>query len=148
MDLWFNSHYFHDDEKKEIEEDLKKVEEMVIKDASIVATTLTRAYLKDSIQTRRFDTVILDEASMAPIPALWIAASVAEKNAVVVGDPKQLPPIVLSSHALSQKWLGRDIFEVAGLEDGSQYSCLVNLKRQSRMHPYTSSITNNLFYHV
>lgn len=136
-----------DSELKEIEEALKKVEELVIKDASIVATTLTRAYLKDSIQTRRFDTVILDEASMAPIPALWIAASVAEKNAVVVGDPKQLPPIVLSSHALSQKWLGRDIFEVAGLEDGSQYSCLVNLKRQYRMHPDISSIPNNLFYH-
>ncbi len=133
-------------ELKEIENALKKVEELVIKDASIIATTLTRAYLKDSIQTRRFDTVILDEASMAPIPALWIAASVAEKNAVVVGDPQQLPPIVLSSHALSQKWLGRDIFEIAGFTNNSQHSCLVNLKRQYRMHPEISSIPNELIY--
>ncbi len=135
-----------DSELKEIEETLKKVEELVIKDASIVATTLTRAYLKDSIQNHRFDTVILDEASMAPIPSLWIAASVAEKNAVVVGDWKQLPPIVLSSHALSKKWLGRDIFEVAGLDDDYQHSCRIDLKRQYRMHPDISSIPNMLIY--
>lgn len=67
-----------------------------------MATTLTRAYLRDSIQLRRFDTVVLDEASMAPIPALWIAASLADKNAVVVGDYKQLPPIVVSEHDLAQ----------------------------------------------
>ncbi len=136
-----------DSELKEIEEALKKVEELVIKDASIVATTLTRAYLKDSIQTRRFDTVILDEASMAPIPALWIAASVAEKNAVVVGDWKQLPPIVLSTHELSKKWLGRDIFEVAGLTNNFQHSYLIELKEQYRMHPDISSIPNELIYH-
>ena len=128
-----------------IEESLKRVEEIVIKEASIVATTLTRAYLKDSIQGRRFDTVILDEASMAPIPALWIAASIADKNGVVVGDPKQLPPIVLSSHSLSQTWLGRDIFEVAEIEKSSP-SCFIELRRQYRMHPDISSIPNKLIY--
>ncbi|NQT92267.1 MAG: AAA family ATPase, partial [Lentisphaerae bacterium] len=46
-----------------IDEELKKVEESVIADAVVVATTLTRAYLRDAIQNRRFDTVILDEAS-------------------------------------------------------------------------------------
>jgi superfamily I DNA and/or RNA helicase len=134
-------------ELDDIEEALKKVEELVIKDASIVATTLTRAYLKDSIQERRFDTVILDEASMAPIPALWIAASVAENNAVVVGDWKQLPPIVLSTHTLSKKWLGRDIFEVAELTNNFQHSYLIELKEQYRMHPDISSIPNELIYH-
>lgn len=133
-------------EISEIEESLKKVEELVIKDAVIVATTLTRAYLKDSIQNRCFDTVILDEASMAPIPALWIAASIAEKNAVVVGDWRQLPPIVLSSHPLSEKWLGRDIFEVAGLVNNANEPRLIDLKRQYRMHPSISSIPNALFY--
>jgi len=132
-------------ELNDIEEELKRVEELVIKDASIIATTLTRAYLKDSIQNRRFDTVILDEASMAPIPALWIAASIADENAVVVGDPKQLPPIVLSSHILSQKWLGLDIFEVAEI-DKSSTSCLIELRRQYRMHPEISSIPNELIY--
>ena len=51
-----------------INEQLKHVEETIISEARIIATTLTRAYLRDTIQARRFDTVILDEASMAPIP--------------------------------------------------------------------------------
>ena len=52
---------------------------------------------------------------MAPIPALYVAASLADQNALAVGDFKQLPPIVQSGHDLSVRWLGRDVFEVAGI---------------------------------
>ncbi|MGB2806780.1 MAG: AAA domain-containing protein [Sedimentisphaerales bacterium] len=126
----------------QIEETLKKVEQLVIADATVVATTLTRAYLRDSIQTRRFDTVILDEASMAPIPALWIAASIADSNAVVVGDDKQLPPVVISERDLAIKWLGRDIFEVANVK----LPYKVTLEEQHRMHPDISRIPNTFIY--
>ena len=129
---------------KEIDEALEKVEELVISEASIIATTLTRAYLRDSIQSRRFDTVILDEASMAPIPALWIAASIADSNAIVVGDHKQLPPIVMSHHDLAKTWLGRDIFDVAKITGSEPFSS--ELCCQYRMHPYISSIANELIY--
>lgn len=130
-----------------IKEVLKRIEEIIISEATIVATTLTRAYLRDAIQARRFDTVILDEASMAPIPALWVAASLSIKNAVVVGDPKQLPPIVISDKEMPQKWLGKDIFYVAGLSDGnSQPPYLVELLEQHRMHPDISAISNHLIY--
>ena len=76
---------------------LARVEELVIEDAKVVATTLTSAYLRDAIQHRRFDTVILDEASMAPVPALWMAAGLATANVIAVGDFRQLPPIVQSN---------------------------------------------------
>ncbi|MGO8762561.1 MAG: AAA domain-containing protein [Desulfobaccales bacterium] len=127
-----------------IDEELKKIEDIIISEAFIVATTLTRAYLRDSIQLRRFDTVILDEASMAPIPALWIAASIADSNAIVVGDPKQLPPIVMSDHNLAKEWLGRDIFNVAKITGSEPFSA--ELLCQYRMHPFISSIANELFY--
>lgn len=131
----------------EIEDILRRIEEIVIAEAMVVATTLTRAYLRDSIQARRFDTVILDEASMAPIPALWVAASLAEANAVVVGDFRQLPPIVLSSHEMAQKWLGRDIFKVAGLtQPDTTPGHFVSLNVQYRMHPAISAIPNALVY--
>ena len=131
----------------QIEESLKKIEEFVIADAVVVATTLTRAYLRDSIQSRRFDTVILDEASMAPIPALWVAASLAETNAVVVGDPKQLPPIVISQTQLAKRWLGRDIFDEVGLTSYAvRKPHLVTLKTQYRMHPEISAIPSTLVY--
>ncbi len=135
----------------EIDEKLKTVEQAVIAEATIVATTLTRAYLRDTIQARRFDTVILDEASMAPIPALWIAASIANANAVLVGDFKQLPPIVQSTHPLAKKWLGRDVFEVADLtsSDGCPPfpDILCPLFEQRRMHPAISAIPNTFVYH-
>jgi DNA polymerase III delta prime subunit len=127
-----------------IEEDLKRVAELVIADAKVVATTLTRAYLRDAIQGRRFDTVIVDEASMAPIPALWVAASVATSAAVIVGDPQQLPPIVISTHDLAEKWLGRDVFEVAGVT--RQHPCFKQLREQYRMHPAISAVPNALIY--
>jgi len=135
-------------ELAEIDEALRRVEQLVIADATVVATTLTRAYLRDAIQSRRFDTIILDEASMAPIPALWIAASLADANAIVVGDFKQLPPIVLSEHKLAQKWLGRDIFAEAGLLPlpDPPPPFFIALKRQYRMHPSVSAIPNALIY--
>jgi predicted nucleic acid-binding Zn-ribbon protein len=132
-------------ELSQIEEALKKVEQLVIADAMVVATTLTRAYLRDSIQARGFDTVILDEASMAPIPALWVAASLAHSNAVVVGDDKQLPPIVISEHDLAIKWLGRDIFEAANIAN-ADVPYKVTLKEQHRMHPDISRIPNAFIY--
>ena len=133
-----------------IDEELKRVEETVISEATIVATTLTRAYLRESIQKRRFDTVILDEASMAPIPALWLVARLAERGIVVVGDFRQLPPIVQSEHELAKRWLGRDIFLASGVqtahEEGRGPAHFVPLRRQYRMHPSISAIANAISY--
>lgn len=131
----------------ELEEALKRVEELVVADAWVVATTLTRGYLRDSVWKRSYDVVVLDEASMAPIPALWALASRATRATVVVGDFLQLPPIVQSNADEAQKWLGRDVFAVAGVDspecDAPQ---MVKLRRQYRMHPEISSIPNRLFY--
>ncbi len=130
-----------------IDESLNNVQEKLISDASIIATTLTRVYLNDFIQARHFDTVILDEASMAPIPSLWIAANLAKNNAVVVGDRKQLSPIVQSENDLAKEWLGKDIFEKSGVyKSQSKFDCLVPLKEQFRMHPQISAISNSLIY--
>jgi hypothetical protein len=103
-------------ELQEIEDALAEVETFVIGEALVVATTLTRAYKRESVQARRFDTVILDEASMAPIPALWVVAGLADANVIVVGDFKQLPPIKHSEHPLAEQWLGQDIFRVSGVQ--------------------------------
>jgi len=136
-----------DVEVHQITEALKRVEENIIAQAKVVATTLTRAYLRDSIQSRRFDTVVLDEASIAPIPALWVAASLADASAVVVGDPRQLPPIVMSRHPMALKWLGRDIFDHAGVSDrGTHIEHRVELNWQYRMHPDISAVPNALIY--
>jgi hypothetical protein len=135
----------------EIAEALEQIENLVIAEASVVATTLTRAYKRDSVQARTFDTVILDEASMAPIPALWVVAARAEKSVVLVGDFMQLPPIKHSTHELAEEWLGRDIFDKAGVRDlfddeTRRPAHCVPLREQRRMHPHISAISNRFVY--
>ncbi len=133
----------------EIDAKLAEVRGEVIKGAAVLGTTLTKAYLSDDIQARTFDTVIVDEASMAPIPALWAAALLAENNLVIVGDFKQLPPIVLSKNDLTKKWLGRDVFEASGMKgkwvkkETPPY--FVPLLEQRRMLPEIAKVAN-IFY--
>jgi len=128
---------------------LAQVERSVIAGASVIGATLTKVYLSDDIQARRFDTVILDEASMAPIPALWAAARLSDNNLIIVGDFKQLPPIVLSPKERTKKWLGRDIFEVLGVKELWQKrkppDYFIALNEQRRMLPEIAEVAN-LFY--
>jgi len=111
------------DEIDTINDQLRRVEQIIISEARVIATTLTSAYLRDTIQSRRFDTVILDEASMAPIPALWVAASLADRNVIAVGDFEQLPPVVQSKHEVALKWLGQDVFDIAGMTSAHEQRC-------------------------
>jgi hypothetical protein len=133
-------------EINDIDKRLTQVEREILMNASIIGATLTKTYLSDDIQARQFDTVILDEASMAPIPALWVAALLSGNNLIIVGDFKQLPPIVLSKNELTKKWLGRDIFEASGiLEEEAWPDYFIQLKVQRRMLPKIAQIAN-LFY--
>lgn len=84
---------------------------------------------------------------MAPIPALWVAAGLADRAAIAVGDFKQLPPIVISADDMAEKWLGRDIFDVAGIKsyvDTDDRVAMLTCNR--RMHPQISGIANHLIY--
>lgn len=135
---------------KELSEIQKKIDEIVniiIKNAKVIGTTLTKAYLSDEIQSRTFDTVILDEASMAAIPALWCAALVATKNVIIVGDFLQLPPIVMAETPMSKKWLGRDIFMASGVQklfesDSLRPNYCIMLDEQYRMDKEIADIVN------
>jgi hypothetical protein len=119
-----------------IDQELESIRRTAIADATVLATTLTRLYLWNEIQERRFDTVILDEASLAPIPALWIVARLADANVVVIGDLRPLSPIGQAQHPLAEKWLGRNVFDVSrvrlALERGTPPPHLVQLSEASR----------------
>lgn len=137
----------------------------LIKEAKIVATTLTRSYMSKNILDREYDCLIIDEASMAPIPAIICAASLAQKKAVLVGDFFQLPPIAKHNVNASEKspedaekerllvesWLKRDIFDFVGITGDIRNGIipsewLVQLKEQFRMHPDISALVNKLVY--
>ncbi len=110
-------------EVEEIKNKLAEIEKQIVAESQIIGTTLTKAYLSDELQARKFDTVILDEASMAPIPALWASTLMSSNNVVIVGDFKQLPPIVLSDNEVAKEWIGRDIFEHSGMKERYDNKC-------------------------
>lgn len=149
------------DELENIDIQLRGIEKSIVAKAQIVATTLTKTYMNTDLSKRIFDVVIIDEASMAPLPAVYFAASRANQSAVILGDPQQLPPICNAKDSknprqiseneksLALKWLGRDIFTYRGITlekaNNGQENCAL-LKEQSRMHPAISAIAKKYVY--
>ncbi len=79
----------------------------------VVFTTLAKLATDEVFKKLRFDAVIIEEASMAPLPLVALASSIAKSHVVVAGDPQQLPPIAQVETSETKKWLGRDIFMCA-----------------------------------
>lgn len=139
-------------ELSDIQKKMAELEKQAIMNARIIGTTLAKSYLSDVLRERQFDTVILDEASMASIPALWCAAYLAEKNIVIVGDFLQLPPIVMANTEMAKKWLGRDIFDHSGMQEMAKKKNknirpdnFIMLNEQYRMEEDIANIAN-LYY--
>lgn len=135
-----------------IDGQLANLEKSIVANARIVATTLSKIYMSQSLSERRFDGIILDEVSMAPLPAVYVAASRAEQSVVTIGDPKQLAPIVMAQDRseLARKWLGTSVFDHRTITlENAQRSGIHNstvLTIQSRMHPAISVIARKHVY--
>ncbi len=120
----------------------RDVETRVMTEARVVLCTLTNTYLSPHLRGQQFDTLIAEEAGMATLPSLFYAASVCTKRAIMVGDPRQLPPIVQSDDPIVRRTIGRNIFE---LHD-ERADVVAMLDVQYRMHPAIGSLVGNLFY--
>jgi len=129
---------------------LKKKESELVQKATVVGCTLSKAVIASEIFNRQFDSVIVDEASMAYIPHCIYAATLAKKRIAIFGDFRQLGPIAQSEDDSVERWLKRDIFEEAGIVDrvnrNEPDKRMVLLQTQYRMHPSISAISNRLFY--
>jgi len=135
----------------EIQEKLAEIENDIIANAKIIGTTLTKGYLCDALHKRKFDTVILDEASMASIPALWVTAYLASGSIVIVGDFRQLSPIAMSEHPLAKKWLATGIFRHSRVDEQcdpryvDKSDNIVILNEQFRMHKQIAELANRYY---
>ncbi len=135
------------EQRAAIDKQRADMEKNIVAEAQVVATTLCKTYMNKNICDRRFDIVILDEVSMAPLPAVYIAASRANNTVIAIGDPQQLAPIYTAQAA--RHWLGRDLFELNNItlrdaSSGSHNSVL--LEQQSRMHPQISRVASKHVY--
>lgn len=131
----------------ELHQKILELEKQAIMRAKIVGTTLAKSYLSTTLREIKFDTVVLDEASMASIPALWCASYLAESNIIIVGDFLQLPPIVMADTPMANKWLGRDIFYHSGMQECAKRTSacpenFIMLRDQFRMESDIADIAN------
>ncbi|WP_064093399.1 AAA domain-containing protein [Rossellomorea aquimaris] len=135
---------------QKIKETFKSREGVLLKEAKVIGTTLSKAAIDPGIYEDEFDLVIVDEASMAYVPQIAFASALGKK-VVICGDFKQLPPIATSYHPLVNKWLKEDIFHIShvakSVERGTDHPQLLLLPEQRRMHPDISSFTNQYIYH-
>ncbi|BAZ34084.1 serine/threonine protein kinase [Cylindrospermum sp. NIES-4074] len=133
-----------------LKKQLKEKEAELIKKAIVVGCTLSKAVIATEIYQRRFDAVVLDEASMAYIPHCVFVSILANRRIAIFGDFRQLGPISQAETTAAQNWLQRDIFDEAGIiqkvNKQEADPRMVLLKTQYRMHPDISKIPNHLFY--
>jgi DNA replication ATP-dependent helicase Dna2 len=97
-----------------------------------------------------FDVALIDEAGQLTIPAI-LGALRFTRRFILVGDEKQLPPLVLSKEA-SEQGLSASLFRQLKQLDEEQHeqapgvSACVPLKVQYRMHEIISSFASRTFY--
>lgn len=130
--------------RKSVEDDVKRC----VRRAKMVATTISQLYANSLFEDQTYDMVMFDEASMAYVPQILCAAMHATHRLVVVGDFRQLSPIVQSRAA--KEVLSKDIFSFLGITGTDQvahaHPWLVMLDEQRRMHPLISMFSSQQFY--
>ncbi len=128
---------------------LKEAAARVSRAARVIGCTLSTAAIDPVIYQDHYDFVLLDEASMAYIPQVVFAASLAGRKLVVSGDFRQLAPVALAGTPRVERWLKRDIFEETGItaafEQGLAPDIAV-LRLQRRMHPAIAGFVNDFVY--
>jgi hypothetical protein len=134
-----------------LREEMKQLEAELVSEARLVACTLSKAAIEyDLLARRRFDAVFVDEASMALVPGLMLAASLADRRVCVFGDFRQLAPIVQAETECAKRWMIRDIFGAAGIADaiaaGRRPARLTMLRTQYRMHSSIMDLVGHLAY--
>ncbi len=92
-----------------LREEAYSKESKIVQHANLVGCTAAKAAISSQVFSRKFDSVLIDEASMLYLPYVVYAASLAQKRVAIFGDFMQIPPITQSSTRVLNV-LARDIF--------------------------------------
>jgi hypothetical protein len=128
----------------------RETENEVLAGSAVVCATLSRLVITEGLWELRPDAILLDEASMIPFPWALAAATRAQARLVVLGDFRQLPPVLQSKSAAARRWLGRDAFDVAGvrarIDAGEDDERVTLLDVQYRMAEPIAATVSDLAY--
>ena len=149
--------------------DCKKREQIINlmhKTRIFVGTVASITARKELFKLKRFDCAIIDEATQileSQLAGLLAATHSAGTSAIgkfiLIGDPKQLPAVVVQPHEASRTTIPRlnsigiTDFSVSLFERMYRYThnnpidgLIATLYRQGRMHPEVSNFANRHFY--
>ena len=135
----------------ELQAQTERVKEIVFSEALVIGSTISRSSLDPKILNRKFETLIVDEASMASLPNIFFLAGLCSSHYIISGDFRQLPPIAKCKSRACQQWLKRDIFNQAGIVESVDAGILdddrlVMLREQYRMHPDICALVSDAVY--
>lgn len=129
----------------------EEIEKILIEDVSVIGATCIGIANYSNNFNLNFDLVIIDEAGRATPPELLVPM-VLGKKIVLVGDHKQLPPVidrVLTDEVrLKHKYNKNDIEEslFSYLQKNLNEECKGILKEQYRMNPVIGDLISKVFY--
>jgi DNA replication ATP-dependent helicase Dna2 len=106
-----------------------------LRQTRIIAATAHRASTLPYLRTRAFEMALVDESGQLTEP-LTLGLILRAKRFVLIGDDRQLPPVVRTRE------LGHSMFERLKRETGA----VTMLETQYRMHPKIMNVSNRLFY--
>jgi superfamily I DNA and/or RNA helicase len=135
----------------------------IMQKAQVIACTAYRPLLDKEIIAMKFDCVVVDEASMLPLPLYYCAAALAQTRIVVAGDFRQLPPIVrvgsnssrgespaATLEADMKELMTANAFTKSGViaraKLGEKSTELIALRDQYRMREPISNLISETFY--
>lgn len=139
-----------EDRIHDLEHRMSSLRKQVIEEASVIGATLSMAFMSNELRSQEYDTLFIDEISMAPLPAVFFAMGLARSSCTLIGDFLQLPPIGgQSRNELLQRWQNQSFFDRIGVDTVSKArrsEFVKPLNIQYRMNPAIASIANELFY--
>ncbi|KAK7203443.1 regulator-nonsense transcripts 1 [Myxozyma melibiosi] len=127
------------DEKK-FKKLTRLAEREILANADVICCTCVGAG-DPRVSRLKFRTVLIDESTQAAEPECMIPLVMGCKQAVLVGDHKQLGPVIMNKKA-ARAGLHQSLFErlvLLGLAP-------IRLNIQYRMHPCLSEFPSNMFY--
>jgi len=131
----------------DIDDRISKLNEGVLNNAQVIVSTLSKTFIDPILMNMQFDVIVIDEASIAPLPMLFYVCSLGKNKALIFGDPKQLAPIKLANSIAAERWLKKDIFQEAdAISEKSEDPRIRSLDNQYRMDEEIFKIVNNNFY--
>ena len=134
------------EEITKINNQLDNIRKTIVDNAKIVGATVTKLYLSPQMFSS-FDVVIVDEASMVLLPAMYHAAGLAKEKVIVSGDFRQLAPIVTTNQKAIFDEIGSNVFHAAKVDEtNTKTSRRVMLVEQYRMDDKICKLISNLMY--